>query len=85
MIARAPGSCAEGSRGGQGRLLPFTQSCFRTALPPRALPGLIDEVEKRHILQTLEHTDWNKSQAAGILKNERSTLDRKIKAYELKR
>ena len=38
-----------------------------------------------HILRTLEHTDWNKSQAADILDIERSTLDRKIKLYELKR
>jgi Nif-specific regulatory protein len=48
-------------------------------------PLSIEEIEKRHILRTLEHTDWNKSQAAAILKIERSTLDRKIKAYELKR
>jgi Nif-specific regulatory protein len=45
----------------------------------------LEEIEKRHILRTLEHTDWNKSQAAAILNIERSTLDRKIKAYELKR
>jgi Nif-specific regulatory protein len=45
----------------------------------------IEELEKRHIMRTLEHTDWNKTQAAAILKIERSTLDRKIKAYELKR
>jgi Nif-specific regulatory protein len=44
----------------------------------------LDEVEKRHILKTLEHTDWNKSQAATILCIERSTLDRKIKGYNLK-
>ena len=48
-------------------------------------PLTLEEVEKRYILKTLEHTDWNKSQAAGILKIERSTLDRKIKQYELKR
>jgi len=36
-------------------------------------------------LATLEHTDWNKSQAAGILQIERSTLDRKIKSYQLKK
>jgi Nif-specific regulatory protein len=48
-------------------------------------PTTLEEMEKRHILRTLEHTDWNKSQAAGILEIERSTLDRKIKAYELKR
>jgi len=48
-------------------------------------PLPLDEVEKRHILKTLEHTDWNKSQAATILSIERSTLDRKIKTYSLKR
>ncbi len=48
-------------------------------------PLTINEMEKRHILKTLEHTDWNKSQAAQILQIERSTLDRKIKQYELKR
>ncbi len=45
----------------------------------------LEEIEKRHIARTLEHTDWNKSQAAAILQIERSTLDRKIKAYDLKR
>jgi len=45
----------------------------------------LEEIEKRHILRTLEHTDWNKSQAAAILNIERSTLDRKIKAYDLRR
>jgi Nif-specific regulatory protein len=44
-----------------------------------------EEIEKRHILKTLQYTDWNKTQAAAILKIERSTLDRKIKAYDLKR
>jgi transcriptional regulator with GAF, ATPase, and Fis domain len=46
-------------------------------------PESIEEVEKRHILETLKHTDWNKSQAAAILGIERSTLDRKIKSYGL--
>jgi Nif-specific regulatory protein len=58
--------------------------------PPAGQPAAyeqltLEEVEKRHILRTLEHTEWNKSQAATILNIERSTLDRKIKAYELKR
>src|SRR3954453_16256890 len=48
-------------------------------------PVPLEEVEKQHILRTLHHTDWNKSQAAGILAIERSTLDRKIKLYGLKR
>jgi transcriptional regulator with GAF, ATPase, and Fis domain len=45
----------------------------------------IEEVEKRHILATLNHTDWNKSRAAAILGIERSTLDRKIERYKLVR
>jgi Nif-specific regulatory protein len=48
-------------------------------------PISLNEVEKRHILATLQHTDWNKSQTAIILGIERSTLDRKIKGYELKK
>ena len=48
-------------------------------------PLPLEEIEKRYILQTLDHTDWNKSQAASILQIERSTLDRKIKGYNLKR
>jgi Nif-specific regulatory protein len=59
-------------------------------LPMTAEPDIyravsLDEIEKQHILRTLNHTEWNKSQAATILNIERSTLDRKIKAYELKR
>jgi transcriptional regulator with GAF, ATPase, and Fis domain len=48
-------------------------------------PVSIDELEKRHIERTLEHTGWNKSQAASILGIERSTLDRKIKGYGLQK
>jgi Nif-specific regulatory protein len=49
------------------------------------LPLPLEEIEKQHIIRTLDHTDWNKSQAAAILNIERSTLDRKIKVYGLKR
>ncbi|GBD37648.1 Transcriptional regulatory protein ZraR [bacterium HR36] len=48
-------------------------------------PFSLEELEKRHILATLEHTKWNKSQAARILGIERSTLDRKIHAYGLQK
>jgi Nif-specific regulatory protein len=48
-------------------------------------PLSLSEIERVHILDTLQHTDWNKSQAATILQIERSTLDRKIKLYEIKR
>ena len=52
---------------------------------PAYEPVPLDEIEKRHIIATLEHTGWNKSRAAEILGIERSTLDRKIKGYGLKR
>ena len=58
------------SGGGSLRVLPYK-------------PESLEEVEKRHIVETLKHTDWNKSQAAAILGIERSTLDRKIKGYGL--
>ncbi len=57
-------------------------SALHVALPKSVFrPISLEEVEKEHILETLKHTDWNKSQAAAILGIERSTLDRKIKAY----
>jgi two-component system response regulator HydG len=45
----------------------------------------IADLEKEHILATLEHLDWNKSQAAQVLGIERSTLDRKLKRYHVTR
>jgi len=49
------------------------------------LPSSLAELEREHIRSTLEHTGWNKKRAAGILGIERSTLDRKIRRYELER
>src|SRR5690606_25097557 len=46
-------------------------------------PLTLDEVERRHILDTLNETGWNKSRTAVILGIERSTLDRKIRRYNL--
>lgn len=54
-----------------------TRSSFR--------PVSVDVIEQEHILATLEWTKWNKSQAAHILGIERSTLDRKLKKYEVER
>jgi len=45
----------------------------------------LEEVERHHIKRTLDHHDWNKSRSSQVLGVERSTLDRKIKRYELKR
>lgn len=48
-------------------------------------PSSIADLEKDHILATLAHTDWNKSQASQLLGIERSTLDRKLKRYQVSR
>jgi Nif-specific regulatory protein len=47
------------------------------------VPVSLDEMERRHILATLNALGWNKSQAAGMLGIERSTLDRKIRRYQI--
>jgi transcriptional regulator with GAF, ATPase, and Fis domain len=54
--------------------------------PPRNAyePISLSDIEKRHIISTLNATNWNKSRSAQILGIERSTLDRKIKRYELR-
>jgi Nif-specific regulatory protein len=46
-------------------------------------PMTLDEMERAHIQATLSATGWNKSQAANLLGIERSTLDRKIRRYDL--
>ncbi len=46
-------------------------------------PTSLEDVERDHILATLEFTQWNKSRAANYLGIERSTLDRKIRRYEI--
>jgi hypothetical protein len=53
--------------------------------PPRLgyEPLSLEDVERRHISQTLNATGWNKSRSAIILGIERSTLDRKISRYQI--
>jgi Nif-specific regulatory protein len=46
-------------------------------------PMSLEDVERRHILATLNATGWNKSRTAQILGIERSTLDRKITRYQI--
>jgi Nif-specific regulatory protein len=53
------------------------------AKPASFRPASLSEVERDHILATLISTNWNKSQTATLLGIERSTLDRKIRRYEL--
>jgi Nif-specific regulatory protein len=46
--------------------------------PGPYVPESIDEVERRHVLATLEAVGGNKTKAAAVLGIERSTLDRKL-------
>jgi DNA-binding NtrC family response regulator len=45
----------------------------------------ISEMEKKHILQVLEHTDWNVSLASKILEVDRTTIYSKLQSYGIKR
>ena len=47
------------------------------------IPLSLDDVERNHIIRTLEHSNWNKSLTAKQLGIERTTLDRKIKRYNI--
>ncbi|MDR1963184.1 MAG: sigma 54-interacting transcriptional regulator [Planctomycetaceae bacterium] len=49
------------------------------------IPLSLEDMERNHIIRTLEHLQWNKSIAAKQLGIERTTLDRKIKRYGLER
>jgi DNA-binding NtrC family response regulator len=44
----------------------------------------LEEVEREHILNVLNYTNWNKSRTAEILKIDRKTLRDKLKKYEIK-
>ena len=48
-----------------------------------ALPTL-REIERRHIVRVLAHTQWNKRRACAVLDISRPTLDRKIEEYGLR-
>jgi len=60
-----------------------TDSVQLLPVPQHFEPVSLSEMERRHVLATLKSTGWNKSRAANILGIERSTLDRKIRRYEL--
>jgi transcriptional regulator with PAS, ATPase and Fis domain len=49
-----------------------------------SLPTL-REIERRHIIRVLAHTEWNKRRACAILDISRPTLDRKIEEYGLRK
>ena len=56
-----------------------------TSVVPSGGNMSLETLEQQHIMAVLESTEWNKSQAARILGIERSTLDRKLKRYQVSR
>jgi two-component system, NtrC family, response regulator HydG len=54
---------------------------FKVAATPNGGPKSLDEMERAHILQTLESVKWNQTRAAEILQIDRVTLHHKLKKY----
>jgi len=66
---------------------PVAPEPLETVLPDEGLvlSNAVDRYETRLILQALERTDWNKNQAAQLLKMNRTTLVEKLKKKNLTR
>jgi two-component system, NtrC family, response regulator HydG len=54
---------------------------FKAATVPNGAPKSLDEIERAHILRTLESVGWNQTRAAEILSIDRVTLHHKLKRY----
>jgi len=87
VVERAVVLCRGQEIGPEDLLLTKLATAGDTEMHPSSIerytPLSLEDVERRHILSTLQYTGWNKSKAAGILGVERSTLDRKIRRYQL--
>ena len=62
-------------------IMPGTPGAVQTAFVPFSLV----DMESKHIENMLLYTKWNKSKASSLLGIERSTLDRKIQRYNIKK
>lgn len=54
---------------------------FKVAAGPNGTPKSLEEIERAHILRTLESVKWNQTRAAEILEIDRVTLHHKLKRY----
>jgi two-component system, NtrC family, response regulator HydG len=54
---------------------------FKVAAVPNGTPKSLEEIERAHILRTLESVKWNQTRAADILQIDRVTLHHKLKKY----
>jgi len=48
---------------------------------PNGIPKTLEDIERGHILRTLEECNWNQSRAAEVLDIDRVTLHHKLKKY----
>jgi Nif-specific regulatory protein len=89
VVERAVVLCRGQEIDAEDLLLTKLATAGDTEMPAAALdkfmPVSLEEIERRHIFNVLNHTGWNKSKTAGILGIERSTLDRKIRLYQLEK
>jgi DNA-binding NtrC family response regulator len=69
---------------GNGKEIRLKDLPLKTSAPTDPAESL-QELEKKHILGTLNKFDWNISRTAKILKVDRVTLYNKIKKYNLKK
>jgi DNA-binding NtrC family response regulator len=69
---------------GNGKEIRLKDLPIGTATPGNLADSLA-ELEKNHIIQTLNKLDWNISRSAKLLKVDRVTLYNKIKKYNLKK
>src|SRR6201993_2291813 len=54
---------------------------FKAPSVPNGVPRSLDEIERAHILRTLESVNWNQTRAAEILSIDPVTLHHKLKRY----
>ena len=69
---------------GNGKEIRLKDLPIGTATPGNSADSL-QELEKNHIIQTLNKLDWNISRSAKLLKVDRVTLYNKIKKYNLRK
>jgi DNA-binding NtrC family response regulator len=73
----------------KARQLPFCSPALAassTGAQPIGAPGrTLEEMEKQHILTTLERQQWNIAKASRVLDIDRTTLHKKIKKFGLER
>ncbi len=69
---------------GNGKEIRLKDLPLKTSAPADPAESL-QELEKKHILSTLNKFDWNISRTAKVLKVDRVTLYNKIKKYNLKK